>query len=77
MERLHPVISAHPSAHRSPTPNKPAYALISVHGDPAIELGKEGAGGQNLYVRLLGLALAKRGCQVDIASAIPTVSSRW
>ncbi|MBW4644292.1 MAG: glycosyltransferase [Goleter apudmare HA4340-LM2] len=49
------------------TPNSQAtYALISVHGDPTAEIGKEGAGGQNVYVRELGLALAKRGCQVDM-----------
>ncbi len=42
------------------------YALISVHGDPAAQLGKDGAGGQNLYVKSLGLSLAKRGCQVDM-----------
>jgi D-inositol-3-phosphate glycosyltransferase len=46
--------------------SQPTYALISVHGDPTAEIGKEGAGGQNIYVRELGLALAKRGCQVDI-----------
>jgi D-inositol-3-phosphate glycosyltransferase len=45
---------------------QPTYALISVHGDPTAEVGKEGAGGQNVYVRELGLALAKRGCQVDM-----------
>lgn len=45
---------------------RPAYALISVHGDPTAEIGKEGAGGQNIYVRQLGLALAQRGCQVDM-----------
>ncbi|MEJ6485781.1 glycosyltransferase [Nostoc punctiforme UO1] len=51
----------------SETPNsQPIYALISVHGDPTAEIGKEGAGGQNIYVRELGLALAKRGCQVDM-----------
>jgi D-inositol-3-phosphate glycosyltransferase len=51
----------------SETPNsQPIYALISVHGDPTAEIGKEGAGGQNVYVRELGLALAKRGCQVDM-----------
>lgn len=62
-----PVVSIHSNVQRSPIPsNKPAYALISVHGDPATQLGKEGAGGQNLYVRSLGLALAKRGCQVDM-----------
>ncbi len=46
--------------------SQPTYALISVHGDPTAEIGKEGAGGQNVYVRELGLALAKRGCQVDM-----------
>lgn len=44
----------------------PTVALISVHGDPAAELGRDGAGGQNLYVRTLGMALAQRGCQVDM-----------
>jgi D-inositol-3-phosphate glycosyltransferase len=46
--------------------SQPIYALISVHGDPTAEIGKEGAGGQNVYVQELGLALAKRGCQVDM-----------
>ncbi|MCX7596315.1 MAG: glycosyltransferase family 1 protein [Fischerella sp.] len=41
-------------------------ALISVHGDPAIEIGKEEAGGQNVYVRQVGEALAQRGWQVDM-----------
>lgn len=41
-------------------------ALVSVHGDPAIEIGKEEAGGQNVYVRQVGEALAKRGWQVDM-----------
>jgi glycosyltransferase involved in cell wall biosynthesis len=41
-------------------------ALISVHGDPAIEIGKEEAGGQNVYVRNVGEALAKLGWQVDM-----------
>ncbi len=42
------------------------YALISVHGDPTAQLGKDGAGGQNLYVKSLGFSLANRGCQVDM-----------
>jgi glycosyltransferase involved in cell wall biosynthesis len=46
--------------------NRPTYALISVHGDPTAEIGKDGAGGQNIYVRELGMALAKQGCQVDM-----------
>ncbi|MEQ8960744.1 MAG: glycosyltransferase, partial [Coleofasciculus sp. C2-GNP5-27] len=41
-------------------------ALISVHGDPAVEIGKEEAGGQNVYVRHLGEALAHRGWHVDM-----------
>ncbi len=41
-------------------------ALISVHGDPAIEIGKEEAGGQNVYVRHVGEALALQGWQVDM-----------
>jgi D-inositol-3-phosphate glycosyltransferase len=41
-------------------------ALISVSGDPAVEIGKEEAGGQNVYVRQVGLALAKQGWCVDM-----------
>ena len=41
-------------------------ALISVHGDPAIDIGKEEAGGQNVYVRQVGEALAKLGWSVDL-----------
>ncbi|MDI9639295.1 glycosyltransferase family 1 protein [Geitlerinema splendidum] len=46
--------------------NKGKIALISVHGDPAVEIGKEEAGGQNVYVRCCGEALAKQGWQVDL-----------
>src|SRR4028119_1235946 len=45
---------------------KQHIALISVHGDPAIEIGKEEAGGQNVYVRQVGEALALLGWQVDM-----------
>lgn len=45
---------------------KKHIALISVHGDPAIEIGKEEAGGQNVYVRHVGEALARSGWQVDM-----------
>lgn len=41
-------------------------ALISVHGDPAVEIGKEEAGGQNVYVRQVGEALARLGWEVDM-----------
>jgi glycosyltransferase involved in cell wall biosynthesis len=46
--------------------NKKRIALISVHGDPAIEVGKEEAGGQNVYVRYVGEALSQQGWQVDM-----------
>ena len=41
-------------------------ALISVDGDPAAEIGSEEAGGQNVYVRQVGEALAHQGWQVDL-----------
>lgn len=41
-------------------------ALISVHGDPAIDIGKEEAGGQNVYVREVGEALSHLGWKVDM-----------
>ncbi|TAF03435.1 MAG: glycosyltransferase family 1 protein [Nostocales cyanobacterium] len=49
------------------TTNK-RIALISVHGDPAIEIGKEEAGGQNVYVRQVGESLSQLGWQVDMFS---------
>ncbi|TAE54505.1 MAG: glycosyltransferase family 1 protein [Nostocales cyanobacterium] len=49
------------------TSNK-RIALISVHGDPAIEIGKEEAGGQNVYVRQVGEALSQLGWEVDMFS---------
>ncbi|MEA5577958.1 glycosyltransferase family 1 protein [Anabaena sp. UHCC 0451] len=49
------------------TTNK-RIALISVHGDPAIEIGREEAGGQNVYVRQVGEALSQLGWQVDMFS---------
>ncbi|HEY9669630.1 MAG TPA: glycosyltransferase family 1 protein [Coleofasciculaceae cyanobacterium] len=48
------------------TKNKQHIALISVHGDPAVEIGKEEAGGQNVYVRQVGEALAQLGWHVDM-----------
>ena len=45
---------------------KKRIALISVDGDPSVEIGKEEAGGQNIYVRQVGEALAKQGWQVDM-----------
>lgn len=48
------------------TTSQQSIALISVHGDPAIEIGKEEAGGQNVYVRHVGEALAQQGWQVDM-----------
>jgi D-inositol-3-phosphate glycosyltransferase len=54
-----------PSA-RTFIPTRQAIALISEHGDPAAEIGKDAAGGQNVYVRRVGEALAKLGWQVDM-----------
>jgi D-inositol-3-phosphate glycosyltransferase len=54
-----------PSAY-SMIPTRQAIALISEHGDPAAEIGKDAAGGQNVYVRQVGEALAKLGWQVDM-----------
>ncbi|BAB75069.1 alr3370 [Nostoc sp. PCC 7120 = FACHB-418] len=45
---------------------KHRIALISVSGDPAVEIGQEEAGGQNVYVREVGYALAEQGWQVDM-----------
>jgi D-inositol-3-phosphate glycosyltransferase len=45
---------------------KNRIALISVSGDPAAEIGQEEAGGQNVYVRQVGLALAQAGWLVDM-----------
>ncbi|MEB3829385.1 glycosyltransferase [Phormidium sp. CCY1219] len=45
---------------------KNRIALISVTGDPAAQIGKEEAGGQNVYVLQVGLALAKLGWKVDM-----------
>ncbi len=59
-------ISPHPFQTQLPKKNPPTYGLISVPGDPLAEMGKEKAGGQNIYVKELGLALAQRGCQVDL-----------
>jgi D-inositol-3-phosphate glycosyltransferase len=51
---------------RSNRPTRQAIALISDHGDPAADIGREEAGGQNVYVRQVGEALAKLGWQVDM-----------
>ncbi len=47
-------------------PGRQAIAIISDHADPAAEVGREEAGGQNVYVRQVGEALAKLGWQVDM-----------
>jgi hypothetical protein len=50
----------------SKLPLRQAIALISEHGDPAAQIGKDAAGGQNVYVRQVGEALAELGWQVDM-----------
>lgn len=47
-------------------PKRQPIALISHHGDPATVTGREEAGGQNIYVREVGKALAKLGWHVDM-----------
>lgn len=61
MQPYQPFPSARPKI-----PTRQAIALISEHGDPAAEIGKDAAGGQNVYVRQVGEALAKLGWQVDM-----------
>lgn len=46
--------------------NRQAIALISDHADPAAEVGREEAGGQNVYVRHIGETLATLGWHVDM-----------
>lgn len=58
-----------PPSFATPRPRRPerqSIALISVHGDPSADIGKEEAGGQNVYVREVGEALARLGWQVDL-----------
>lgn len=59
-------LSPQSSPKRRLMPNRQAIALISDHADPAAVIGKEEAGGQNVYVRSVGEALAKLGWQVDL-----------
>lgn len=59
---INPPFAFSPFRHAS----RQAIALISDHGDPAADIGKEEAGGQNVYVRQVGEALAKLGWQVDM-----------
>jgi D-inositol-3-phosphate glycosyltransferase len=63
-----PVMQPHQpfASARMQIPTRQAIALISEHGDPAAEIGKDAAGGQNVYVRQVGEALAKLGWQVDM-----------
>ncbi|MEB3187923.1 MAG: glycosyltransferase [bacterium] len=49
-----------------PTNDILKVALVSVHADPLLPIGSEEAGGQNVYVRELARALARRGHMVDV-----------
>lgn len=51
---------------RRSIPSRQSIALISEHGDPAADIGREEAGGQNVYVRKVGEALSRLGWQVDM-----------
>ncbi len=50
----------------APSRPRQAISLISDHADPAAAIGHEEAGGQNVYVRQVGEALAQLGWQVDM-----------
>jgi D-inositol-3-phosphate glycosyltransferase len=65
-QHLQGFAKTNPLALSSIDRSRPAIALISEHGDPAAEVGKEAAGGQNVYVRQVGEALAALGYQVDM-----------
>lgn len=66
-DKLPEVQSIQPfTFNRTKIPTRQAIALISEHGDPAAEIGKDAAGGQNVYVRQVGESLAKLGWQVDM-----------
>jgi D-inositol-3-phosphate glycosyltransferase len=54
------------ATYNSDIPTRQSIALISEHGDPAADIGREEAGGQNVYVRKVGESLAKMGWQVDM-----------
>lgn len=51
---------------RQSIPTRQAIALILVQADPASEIGKGEAWGQNIYVRQVGEALERLGWQVDM-----------
>jgi D-inositol-3-phosphate glycosyltransferase len=46
--------------------NQKTVALISVHSDPALDIGNKETRGQNVYVREVGEALARLGWKVDM-----------
>jgi glycosyltransferase involved in cell wall biosynthesis len=48
------------------TPPVVGVAMISMHADPTAELGDDRAGGQNVYLREMALALERRGVAVDV-----------
>ncbi|MGB8701131.1 MAG: glycosyltransferase family 1 protein [Thermosynechococcaceae cyanobacterium] len=53
-------------SHDTTAPLPSRIAFISVDGDPAIDIGGEEAGGQNVYVRQVGEALAALGWTIDL-----------
>jgi D-inositol-3-phosphate glycosyltransferase len=63
---LPPSLPTEPATVHGSGSSRQAIALISDHGDPAADIGKEEAGGQNVYVRQVGEALSRLGWQVDM-----------
>jgi D-inositol-3-phosphate glycosyltransferase len=64
--RAEQVLSSRFASNPKNIPTRQSIALISEHGDPASDIGREEAGGQNVYVRKVGESLAKMGWQVDM-----------
>jgi D-inositol-3-phosphate glycosyltransferase len=64
--RAEQVLSSRFALNNRNIPTRQSIALISEHGDPAVDIGREEAGGQNVYVRKVGESLAKMGWQVDM-----------
>lgn len=61
-----PSSTSQSNGNRQRIPSRQAIALILVHADPASEIGKGEAWGQNTYVRQVGEALERLGWQVDM-----------
>jgi glycosyltransferase involved in cell wall biosynthesis len=53
-------------APRANVPNRQAIALLSIQADPSVEFSPNELSGQSVYVRRVGVNLARLGWQVDM-----------